>query len=684
MNKIFISKALHNYYGIFKILSFVTAAVLVMWFMPRIGKFRFEFQQGKPWQHASLYAPFDFSILKSSAQIKDEKEKISKQIYPYFVYNLDETKKNRDNLELIIETEFSQSNRKKLQYLKTGLLLFDKVHARGIVQHHKILDNLGPENLISTVKDRVVTVYPLNDLFTITSAYEYCRRAIDTAKLENPNELLSVLSDVFVQNLVYDERITKQELEQAMQRISTTFGLVQKGELIIAEGEPVEDDKFLILNSLRLETENRTGSANRIKALMTGQLILVLSIFTILFLFIRFLRNDVFQELKKINMILFLMLFTIIPSYLILHQSPTFVYLLPFGILPILLITFFDSRTTVLVHLLTIFLVSIVVPNAFQFVFLQLVVGYVVVFGLEKHNKRLYFFRVSILIFLTYVIIYAGFSLMQVSSLTLIDASMIWMFGVSALLTLLALPLIFLLERIFGQITDLTLLELSNTNSPLLREMASRAPGTFQHSIQVANLSEEALYEIGGDVLLARTGALYHDIGKMNNAYYYIENQLGGYNPHDDITPGESATIIIDHVLNGIEMARKANLPEQIIDFIRTHHGTSLVNYFYIMEQRQNPGLTIDERDFRYKGPIPFSKETAVVMMADSVEAASRSLKNPSEQKINDLIENIIGKQIESNQFLNANITFKEIHQVKKILKKKLLNIYHVRIAYPE
>ncbi|MDO8896350.1 MAG: HDIG domain-containing protein, partial [Bacteroidales bacterium] len=585
---------------------------------------------------------------------------------------------------LIIETEFSQNNKKKLQYFKTGLLLFDKIHSRGIVQHHKILDNLGPENLISTVKDRVVTVYQLNDLFTITSAYEYSRRVIDTAKLDTPNELLSIMSDVFVQNLVYDERITKQELEQALQRISTTFGLVQKGELIIAEGEPVEEDKYLILNSLRLETEKRTGSANRIKALMTGQLILVLSIFTILFLFIRFLRNDVFRELKKINMILFLMLLNIIPSYLILHQSPTFVYLLPFGILPILLITFFDSRTTVLVHLLTIFLVSIVVPNAFQFVFLQLVVGYVVVFGLEKHNKRLYFFRVSVMNIQTYKIIYAGFSLMQVSSHMLIDASMIWMFAVSALLTLLALPMIFLLERIFGQITDLTLLELSNTNSPLLREMASRAPGTFQHSIQVANLSEEALYEIGGDVLLARTGALYHDIGKMNNAYYFIENQLGGYNPHDDITPGESAAIIIDHVLNGIEMARKANLPEQIIDFIRTHHGTSRVNYFYVMQQRQNPDLTIDERDFRYKGPIPFSKETAVVMMADSVEAASRSLKNPSEQKINDLIENIISKQIESNQFLNANITFKEIHQVKKILKKKLLNIYHVRIAYPE
>jgi hypothetical protein len=237
---------------------------------------------------------------------------------------------------------------------------------------------------------------------------------------------------------------------------------------------------------------------------------------------------------------------------------------------------------------------------------------------------------------------------------------------------------------LFGQITDLTLLELSNTNSPLLRELASKAPGTFQHSMQVANLTEEALYAIGGNVLLARTGALYHDIGKMTNPYYFIENQMGSYNPHDDLTAAESASIIINHVIDGIERARKAKLPEQIIDFIRTHHGTSRVNYFYVMQQRQNPGLHVDERDFSYHGPLPFSKETAVVMMSDSVEAASRSLKAPTEQKINDLIENIISKQIETNQFANANITFKEIKIVKSILKKKLLNSYHVRIAYPE
>jgi len=312
------------------------------------------------------------------------------------------------------------------------------------------------------------------------------------------------------------------------------------------------------------------------------------------------------------------------------------------------------------------------------------VVGFVVIFSLVNHNKRIYFFRTSVFIFISYCIIYAGFTLIQEGTLMTVSHMQLWSFLFSALLTLLALPLIFLLERLFGLITDLTLLELSNTNSPLLRELALKAPGTFQHSIQVANLSEEALFAIEGDTLLARTGALYHDIGKMDNPLYYIENQSGGYNPHNDINYAESASIIIGHVIKGIEKARKARLPEQVIDFIRTHHGNRRVEYFFTMEQRQNPGIALDERDFSYRGPVPFSKETAVVMMADSVEAASRSMKFPTEQKVNDLVENIIGKQIETNQFDNARITLKEINLVKKILKKKLMNIYHIRIAYPE
>lgn len=680
----FIHYLLHHYYHWFKLFSFSLAIFLVMWFLPRVGKFQFEFQQGKPWLHETLYAPFDFSIFKSDKQLKEERERIVSQNYPYFDLDKELTIQNRELLLQALDEKLPDQLLNRLKTRQLALRIYDVVQNRGIVQHHRVLDDLGKDAKIQVVKDRVASVYALSDLFTIASAYEFANRMADTARFVDKKMIASVLSDAFVQNLIYNDGMSKEEVKQSLARVSSTFGLVQQGELVISEGDLVDEGKFVLLNSLRLETEKRTGDFKRMSTLLAGQFILVLAVFITLFFFIRILRFDVFLELKKINLILLLMMLSILPSYLILGKASSWVYLLPFGLLPIILITFFDSRTTVLVHLLTIFLVAIVVPNAFQFAFLQLIVGYVVVFSLDKHNRRFYFFRTSGFIFLTYIIVYLGFSLIQVSELSLIDTTMIWMFALSAALTLLALPMIYFFERLFGQITDLTLLELSNTNSPLLRELASKAPGTFQHSIQVANLAEEALVAVGGNVLLARTGALYHDIGKMDNAYYFIENQMGGYNPHDEISPAESAKIIINHVIDGIEKARKAKLPEQIIDFIRTHHGTSRVNYFYVLEQRQHPGLQVDEREFRYKGPLPFSKETAVVMMADSVEAASRSLKSPTEQKINDLIENIINKQIETNQFLNANITFKEIKLVKGILKKKLLNSYHVRIVYPE
>ncbi len=282
------------------------------------------------------------------------------------------------------------------------------------------------------------------------------------------------------------------------------------------------------------------------------------------------------------------------------------------------------------------------------------------------------------------MVVYVRLLLVQDGALDNFSTTLVTYLAGSSILLLLAFPIIFVYEKVFGMLTHLSLLELSNTNNPLLRDLAIKAPGTFQHSLQVANLASEALYEIGGDALLARTGALYHDIGKMNNPLYFVENQVSGYNPHDELTFEESAQIIIGHVLDGIEMARKTRLPEQVIDFIRTHHGNRRVEYFYRLERKLNPGMEVDPSDFTYHGPIPFSRETAVVMMADSVEAASRSISEPDEQKINDLVDNIIGSQMKDNQFINANITMKEIYTVIKVLKKRLLNIHHIRIEYPD
>jgi putative nucleotidyltransferase with HDIG domain len=345
---------------------------------------------------------------------------------------------------------------------------------------------------------------------------------------------------------------------------------------------------------------------------------------------------------------------------------------------------FFDTRLALYVYIITIINIGFLVPNSFQFVFMQLISGIITIFTIVNLQKRSQFIFSSFIIFLSYSAIYTGLTLIQEGNISAIKPMNYAMFAGSALLLLFAYPIIFILEKIFGLVTDVTLMELSDSNSPLLRELSMKAPGTFQHSLQVANLSEECIFAIGGDALLTRTGALYHDIGKMDQPMFFIENQVTGVNPHDEVTYEESASIIINHVIKGIEKARKNKLPDQIIDFIRTHHGTRKVEYFYVMEKKDNPDETVDVKRFTYPGPIPFSKETSVVMMADSVEAASRSLKVIDEQTINDLVENIINKQVETGQFINSNITLRDIARTKKILKKKLMNIYHIRIEYPE
>jgi cyclic-di-AMP phosphodiesterase PgpH len=360
-----------------------------------------------------------------------------------------------------------------------------------------------------------------------------------------------------------------------------------------------------------------------------------------------------------------------------------FLYLIPVCIVPVVIRAFFDNRLALYVHINTIILIGFLIPKSFEFVFLQFIAGIIAILSMVSLRRRSQLFSTVVLIFVTYAAVYIGLSLAHGGNWS----ALVWIdflyFSIAAILTLFAYPLIFLFERLFGMPTDFSLLELSDTNNPLLRKLAMVAPGTFQHSMQVANLAEEAIFSIGGNALLTRTGALYHDIGKMESAMFFTENQTSGYNPHDEISYKESANIIIDHVINGIEMARKNNLPEYIIDFIRTHHGTTTARYFYTMYLKDNPGNIADMGDFVYPGPKPFSKETAIVMMADSVEAASRSLGKSDEDQISKLVDRIIDRQIEENQFERAPITFSDITRIKKIFKDRLLNIYHVRIAYP-
>ncbi len=672
-----------------KIGALVSAILLTLWFIPHEGKFKYEFQSGKPWNNETLTAPFDFAILKSDRQIRIEKEKIKSELSPYFAFNEQLTAIGRENLVQEFNNKWMDRHplgdaAEREQSHDLLFALYDSIQSKGILQFHQVLSGRDPSSSLHIVRQMTSTSVMINEVFTIRSAYDFAKSRLDLASGVDQVLLNSLLGKAFVQNLIYDERITRNELDQALENVSTTFGMIEKGELIISQDELVDEHKYAVLNSLRKEYEEKVGSSVEQNMLILGQSLLISVIFLVLFFVLRQMHKDIFENVRKLIMILSSMLLVILPSYTILKLDANSIMFYPFGILPILLMTFFDNRITIVVHLFTILVVALAVPSAFAFVFLQLVVGFVVVFSLANHNRRNYYFRTSAVILVTYSLLIVGFNIIQEGTIGSVQLMQFTRIAISSTLTLLAIPMIYGFERIFGLLTDLTLLELSNTNSPLLRQLAQKAPGTFQHSMQVANLAEEALFVIGGDTLLARTGAFYHDIGKMQNPLYFIENQQGGYNPHNDLTSAESARIIIEHVEKGIEMARKARIPEQIIDFIRTHHGDRRVEYFYFLEQKQNPGLALDERDFRYRGPIPFSKETAVVMMADSVEAASRSIKNPTEQKINDLVENIVARQMEGHQFENANITMREIITVKKILKKKLMNIYHVRIEYPD
>ena len=439
-----------------------------------------------------------------------------------------------------------------------------------------------------------------------------------------------------------------------------------------------------MLESLRLSYENQKASEFTFFSILAGQVIIISVVMIVLFVILWFYRRDIASSNKKLVLILSVAVITIIGTNLVVTYQPDYLYLIPFCLVPVVIHAFFNTRLAIYVHLITVILAGFLVPDSFQFVFMQLIAGFAGIFSLYNFERRGQIFIASMWIFFAYSLVYTGKALIEEGDITSIEPVNYAIFAGSSFLILFAYPLIYILEKIFGMITDITLIELSNTNNKLLRDLAQKAPGTFQHSIQVANLAEEAIYEIGGKALLVRVGALYHDIGKMNNALYFVENQSTGVNPHDELTYEESANIIISHVLDGIEMAKKNNLPEEIIDFIRTHHGTRKVEYFYIKQKKDFPDEEVDEKTFSYHGPIPFSRETAVLMMADSVEAASRSLKKPDEEAINNLVEGIITKQVETDQFINSDITLRDITTIKKILKKKMKNIYHVRIAYPE
>lgn len=685
------AKIRDNVNAILRFTLFVAAVVILLISFPKEGKFKYEFQQGKPWMHEELYAPFDFPIHKTEAEIQAEKDRAIREIKPYFQLDTSIAKiqsgKIRDEFhKLWMEKHDTSAEMEKARkkHLDMALDLMDSIYSKGIIKPDPILENKQPDDEITLLVNNMATEQPIADFFMLRQASDFIYSQVQKSEDLEQGLITGILINNMAFNILYDKAKTESELKKAIDGVSLYKGMVQRGERIISRGKVVSNEDYQILQSLKENYEKQYGTAKSFYSILIGQAILISISMLVLALFLKVYRIDIYVDNKKTFLILLMILVMVITASMVVKYDVNYITLVPICMVPVMIRAFFDTRLALFVHLITIIIAGFLVPNSFQFVFLQLLAGIVAIMSVKQMDHRSQFFFTALWIFLMYLATITGLTLLQGGKILEISPQLIINLAINASLILFAYPLIFVLEKGFGIITDVTLIELANSNNKLLRELAEKAPGTFQHSLQVANLSEEVMYSIGGNALLVRAGALYHDIGKMEAPPYFIENQFSGFNPHDELTYEESAQIIVNHVIQGIEKAKRHNLPEEIIDFIRTHHGTRKVEYFYIKQRQDNPLEDVDENIFTYPGPKPFSRETAVVMMADSVEAASRSLPRPDEDNINRLVESIIEKQLETGQFDNANISLRDISKTKKILKSKLLNIYHARIAYPE
>lgn len=685
MREIF-NKFYQNHSLIYKVMLFISTTVLIVYLFPKGGSFKYSFQKGKPWQYENLYSPFDFAIQKSDEELKSEAEEIEKNQQLYFVYREDVQAKVIENYKKKINLILQENKDKKLNInniTNFGLGFLNRIYKVGFLTKSDN-DKIKNAQLITLRKGNEAQDVLSEDLITtdklVDEIHNYFRKS-EYRDLEN--SYTSLFFEIIEPNVFYDEELTDRVLEEELGSRSATKGLVAEKERIILKGDLVDNQKYEILQSLKNEYDNQLWSRSNYYWVVLGYTVLVSLSLMMIFLFLKKYRLEIFHNNTKLafilfNIALFVLLVTVVQNYWV-----SYIYVVPIIILPIVLKAFFDPRLGLFVHVNTVLLLGFIVPNSFEFIFLQIIAGMVTILTVSELHRRFNLFVSILKITAIYIISYIAFYLIQNGSNDGMKYAYFGMFALNGVLSFLSLFLILLYEKAFGLVSDVSLLELSDTNSPLLRELNEKAPGTFQHSIQVANLAEASANEVGANALLVRAGALYHDIGKMLNPIYFVENQTANVNPHHDLSPIDSVKIIRAHVLNGIEIGKKNRLPDRIIDFIRTHHGTNLIYYFYRAQCELTPD-EVKEEDFRYTGPIPFSKETAILMMCDSCEAASKSIKQPTAILIDELVEKVITTQINSGQFLNADITFKEVLAIKKVIKKKLHNIYHLRIEYPE
>jgi len=684
----------------------LAAAVGITIIIPKDVRFPYDFEVGKPWRYDNLLSPFDFAIEKSEAERSQDMERVLADFLPYYEKTSDVATTAQRNFaadlrlrwpmlagEGVTRAERDLSGKPtggvlratadSTRLLQAGLKALEAVFNQGILALDSTHRDFTEDHGLLELTGKIARKQRIGDFLTIDQARAQLLLPPDLSA-EEADFVRELLQPVLRPDVTYRRNTSEQALQAELDQLSSHRGKVGEGEKIIFTGEIVTEEKALILASLRDESERYT-EGYKPYALWVGYFAIVAISLVLYSLFLLQYKADAFRHWRSLLFMLLLILaFISLTVFSEAREYPT-LFLVPYCIVPIIIRTFFGTRTALFTHLVILLIAGFLVSNSGEFMFLHLLAGLAAIFSNLRAQYWSQFFMAMFWLWLTYSLSWLAIGLVQQGSFYQLDTAPFGWLSLNVFFCLMAYPLILVFERLFGVVSDITLRELSDLNKPLLRELSFRAPGTMQHSVQVANLAEAAIAEIGGSALLTRVGALYHDIGKIRNPIFFIENQASGDSPHDALEPEESARMIISHVQNGVEMARKHRLPDSVIDFIKSHHGTTRVEFFwsrYTLLRGQEPSANDDR--FRYAGPLPFSKETAVVMLADSLEAASRALKQPSSKDIDALVERIVHLKIEDEQLVQSELTFRELYQIRKVFRKMLLSIHHVRIAYPE
>lgn len=666
---------------IYKGLLVVLSTLIIVYFMPRSESVGYSYEIGLPWINKQLIAPFTFAIYKSDSVMQHERDSVRRAFQPY--YHVDSKVKDTMKKRLLTNKSHEWTGHNSGLYVRHIMQLLDTVYSRGVLSMEEY-DSLVKDKkyVVKVVEERAGRNEATKSLFTQRTAYEYIMNA-DTAKYSRLVMQHFNVSDLIVPNLKFDKEKSKAELDDMLSSISGASGMVQSGQKIIDRGEIVDEKKAAIIESLVRESNKHTTGDSLWRLKILGQVAYVLFICLVLLSYLNLFRPDYFDTVGTGILLFGIMDFFCCTAASMVAHNFYHILILPCCMLPIFVRVFLDSRTAFMFHCAMVMIISSFLREPYEFLILQLTTGMVAIQTLRELSQRSQIIRTAAVITLTYVVIHTSFVLIQNDEFRFDRSNYIYMM-VNGILLLFTYPLLYLFEKAFGFVSDVTLVELSNISNPLLQRMSEIAPGTFQHSMQVANLSAEVAKKIGARSQLVRTGALYHDIGKLERPAFFTENQQNGVSPHSQLTPERSAEVIIAHVYNGASLADKNNLPAQIKNFILTHHGKGKTMYFYVTWKNEHPNEEIDPALFTYPGPNPSTKEEAILMMADAVEAASRSLTEYTEDSISNLVDKIIDAQMKEGYFSTCDITFKDIATAKDVFKEKLKIVYHTRISYPE